>query len=79
VNVVSEGGRGAVPQIEVADIRLREVLGQQPETGNDTGPAPFQRLQAEDFDIENVTGLGALDVDRPGKRVQLGKVNPREH
>ena len=44
---------------------VREVVGQQPEAGEDRRPAPALGVQVEDLDRERVAGLGALDAMGP--------------
>ncbi len=77
-NILAQIGRGTIGQIKVADIRLREIFGQQPQAGDQASPAPFQRLEAKDFDLKHVTRLSALDEDRPRQRIETTKVQRAE-
>src|SRR5262249_34779494 len=70
VDILAQRRRLAVGQVEVADVRLREILRQQPQPRDDPGPTPVERLQAQNLDLQDITRLGALDVDRPGQRVE---------
>ena len=61
---------------KIAQVGVREVVGEQPEPGQDRGPAPALGVQVEHLDGERVAGLGALDRDRPGERVHAVPVEP---
>src|SRR6185295_10541408 len=65
-------------QIEMPDVGLVEVLGQQAEAGYDAGPPPLQRFEAHDVDREPVAWLRTLDVDWPGERIQLREIHLTE-
>ena len=57
----------------MVDVRLGEVVGEQPEPGNHAVPAPAAVLERDDLDHQHVAGLGAADRDRAVERVdQLG-------
>ena len=57
----------------VVDVRLREVLRQQPKVGNDAVPAPTLVLQVQDLHLQRVPRLRAVDKDRPGQRMDRVK------
>ncbi len=58
--------------------RVGELVGEQPELGDDRRPAPVVRDQLEDLDLERVARFGALDVDRAGDRVDVAHVHLRD-
>jgi hypothetical protein len=53
----------------VDEIRFREQVAQESGAGAVTGPAHGLRDDVEVFDLQQVTRLGSLDVDRTGQRV----------
>ena len=63
-----------VAEIEVADVRLREVFGQEAEARDQAGPAPFERAQLQHLHFEDVARLRSPDVDRTRERVQAIEV-----
>ncbi|MDT7792200.1 MAG: hypothetical protein QOD59_1636, partial [Mycobacterium sp.] len=72
-----ELGRVALGEVEVADVRVREVLRQQPELGQHRRPAPRTGAQLEDLDLERVARPGALDVDGAEQVVERVEVELR--
>src|SRR5690606_12373044 len=54
--------------------RLRELLGQQAEAGDDAGPAPARFLEVEELDDESVARFGPVDMNWAGHRVHLREV-----
>ena len=77
-DVIAERGIAAVAQVEVADIGIGEVRGQQAETRDQARPAPLQRAQLEHLDLEHVARLCALDKDRTRQRVETVEVQARQ-
>lgn len=71
----TQRGRTQVPDL---DVLLRELVGEEPEAGEDGGPAVGGRGQVEDLDLEDVAGLGTLDVDGTEGRVGEGEVEGLE-
>src|SRR5690554_533345 len=57
--------------------RLRELVGQQPEAGDDARPAPAALVEVEDLDLHGVARLRALDEDGAVDRVHLGEIDER--
>ena len=55
-------------------VRLGELVGEQAEARNVARPAPARRLQRQDGDFQCIAGLGAVDEDRPGHRVDESQV-----
>src|SRR6266849_6290789 len=78
VDVIAELRGGAVAQVEIADVGVGEVGGEQTETGKDRAPAPGPRLELQDLDLECVARLSAADVDRPAQRVEAVEVERPE-
>ena len=50
--------------VPVVQSRVRELLGEQPEPGNVSCPAPARRTERQDGDLEGIARLRAVDVDR---------------
>jgi hypothetical protein len=48
--------------------------GQQAEARHDRGPGPARGLELEQRDLQRIAGLGAIDVDRAGDRVDQAEV-----
>ena len=48
---------------------VRELVGKQPEAGDDRRPAPPVGSELEQLDREHGAGLGAFDEYRPAHRV----------
>src|SRR5207249_4509077 len=63
-------GGGPIAEVEVADVGVRKVRGQQAQARQQRRPAPSTRLQLEDLDLECVPRFGAVNVDRPAQRIQ---------
>src|SRR5690606_39063614 len=64
------GGDGpAVGHVPAHDERFGEDVAQEPEAGYLDGVAVAVGLDLQDLDLQQVAGLGALDVDGPGERV----------
>jgi hypothetical protein len=57
--------------------RLGEFVGEEPEAGDDRRPAPGLGRELDDVYLQDVAGLGVLDVDAAGDRVDLGEVQSR--
>src|SRR5258708_33346521 len=55
-------------------VRVGELVGEQTEARNVARPAPARGLQRQDRDLERIAGLGAVDEDWPGHRVDEGEV-----
>jgi hypothetical protein len=51
------------------DEGLAELVGQQPEAGDDAGPAPAALVEVHDLDLHRVARNGARDVDGARDRV----------
>src|SRR5258705_3508807 len=60
---------------EPATVGLREDPGVPPALTGDVADLLWHRTEIEDVDDEQVAGLGALDVDRPGQHVRVGQVD----
>jgi len=58
--------------------RVGELVGQQPEAGDDGRPAPVARAQLEDLDREDVAGARACDEDGSRDRVDAREVQGRD-
>ena len=78
-DLVAEARVVARGDVEDLQVRVGEVVGQQPEPGQDRGPAPAARLDVEDLHHERVAGRGALDRDRAGERIHAVPVEPVDH
>ena len=65
---------------ESSDVvrRVRELVGEEPEPGDDRRPAPARRLEVEQVDLERVARLGAVDRDRPADLVDAIEVQGEE-
>ena len=57
---------------------LAEAFLQKAKSGDDARPSPAPVSHLEHVDLENVAGLGALDIDRAGERVDPPAVNGEE-
>ena len=68
-DVVPQIRHVAAREIEDLQVRIGEVVRQQPEAGQDRRPAPALRMQVDDLDRERMAGLGAVDGDRASERV----------
>ena len=77
-DVVAQVREVAAREVEDPQVRVGEVVRQQPEAGQDRRPAPALRVQVEDLDRERVAGLRALDGDRAGERVDAVPVEPSD-
>ena len=55
-------------------MRIGELIGEEPEAGEDGGPAVVGGLQVEDVDAEDVARFGARDVDGADDGVGGGEV-----
>src|SRR3979411_2583009 len=55
-------------------VRVGELVGEQTEARTVARPAPARRLQRQDRDLERIAGLGAVDEDGPGHRVDEGEI-----
>lgn len=51
-------------QLPDLDLGLWEFVGQQTEAWDDGGPAPVGNLKVQDFDFEDIAGLGIVHIDR---------------
>jgi len=54
--------------------RVGELVGQQAEARDVARPAPARRLEGQHGDLERIAGLGAIDEDRTGHRIDERKV-----
>jgi hypothetical protein len=59
----------AVRDVPLHEIRLRELIREHAESGNDGGYAEARGFIAEKRHLEQIPGLGAVDLDRPGQGV----------
>ena len=53
--------------------RVRELVGEQAEARDIGRPAPARGFEGLDGDLNDVAGLGAVDMDRPGDGLILSK------
>ncbi len=58
--------------------RLGVLVREQAEAGDDRRPPPRLRPELEQLDRERVTGLGALDENRPADRIDVREVELRD-
>jgi hypothetical protein len=65
LDVLAEVDEVAVGQVEDPQVGIGEVVGQQPEPGQDGRPAPALRVEVEDLDRERVARLGAATAIGP--------------
>jgi hypothetical protein len=63
-------GRPAVGDVPVDLERLGEHVAQEPEPRHLGGVAVAVRLDVDDLDVEQVAGLGTVDIYGAGERVQ---------
>jgi hypothetical protein len=64
---VTPGARGPAEQLEA---RVRKLIGEHTAARAErVDPEVVQELDRDDVDFECVSGLRAVDVDRPGHRV----------
>src|SRR5438477_7452721 len=77
-DVFPQVGGGPVAEVEVPDVGLGEIGGQQPEAGQDGRPAPRPWLEAQDLHLQGVARLGTLDEDRSAERIELVEVERPE-
>src|SRR5437763_38816 len=71
MEVITKSSAYHVGQVKMADIGRGEILCQQAEAWNESGPAPFEWLKLQDFDFEDVARLRAINPNRPGQRIKL--------
>jgi hypothetical protein len=67
-------GLEALVDLPVVQVRIGELIGQQPEARDVAGPAPARRLERQHGDLQRVARRGALDEHRPGDRVDAREV-----
>ena len=67
----------ALAQVEGPDPRLRELVGQQPLSGQDGSPAPLAGLEREDVDPQRVAGPRARHPERAGEVIERREVQRR--
>ena len=60
------------------EVRLREILGEESEPGDQSRPAPVQRVETQDVDLQRIARLSAADEDRPGERIQAREIDGAE-
>src|SRR5260370_19080465 len=60
----------AVPEVEVANVRVAEVRSQETKAGQERRPSPGPGLELTDLALERVSGLRTLPVDGAAQRVQ---------
>src|SRR5256886_13146733 len=51
------------------DEGVRELVPEEPEARNLNGEAKGGGLDLQDLDLQEITWLGSIDVDRPGQRM----------
>src|SRR5205807_9917329 len=73
-DVLSQLGVLSVAEVEVAEVGLAEVVGEQAEARDSAGPAPLERFEREHLDLENVARLRPADVNRAGEGVEAVEV-----
>jgi hypothetical protein len=56
-------------EVEDLEVRLGEVLLEQPEAGDDRRPAPPLGVDVEDLHLQDVAGLRTLNSDGASQRV----------
>ena len=71
------GDRAARGQAPVDDVGIGVEIAQESESGNDQGVAVLVRVDGEQLDLQRVSALGAVDVDRPGHGVDEVEVEGR--
>src|SRR3982075_3520023 len=74
VDVVPQLCRLPIAQIEIADVGVGEVGGQQSEPWEQGSPAPRAWLQLQDLDLEDIARLCAFYEHRPTKWVQVVEI-----
>src|SRR5262245_24015391 len=63
-------------RIELRDAkpRVRVLVGEEPEFGNDRRPSPVARLELEKVDDEHVARPGALDEEGAADRIDVSEI-----
>ena len=56
-------------------MRLREAILQESEARDHAGPAPPLMRHFQDVDLQYIAGLGALNEDRSGQRVDFAAID----
>ena len=59
----------------VKEIRLTKLLLKETEPGDHARPTPAQVLHLQDFNLEHIAGLGAVDPDGAGQGMNPAPVN----
>src|SRR5262249_46081571 len=62
----------AVAQVPDVQVRLREIVLEQPEPGPERGVPELARDEIEDLDLEDIAGLRAAHSHRAGQRMAPG-------
>jgi hypothetical protein len=57
--------------------RVGELVGEEPEAGDDCRPAPVLGLERKELHLEDVARLRSLDEDRPADRVHVREIELR--
>ena len=70
-----EGARVAVPDLQV---RVGELIGQQPEAPDVRRPAEARGVERLQRDLQHVPRLGPVDEDGPGDRIDQPEVEVRD-
>src|SRR5205807_4502312 len=66
--------RESIRDLPLDEVGLGEELGKVAEARDDGGGAEVGLLVGDEFDLERVTGLGALDVQRALERMAESEV-----
>jgi hypothetical protein len=72
-----ELGLATVTEIERPQVRIRELVGQGAELGQDRAPPPLARGELEDVDPQRVAELRSLNVHRPEQVVEGVEIEAR--
>ena len=60
--------------VPVVQVRVGELVGEQAEAGDVAGPAPARGAKGQYRDLERIARLRAIDVDRPGDRIDAPEI-----
>jgi hypothetical protein len=74
-DIVTEARHVSLGEIEDVQVSVREVFGQQTESGENACPPPALRTDIEDVDPQRIAGLSTVDGDRP---IQWVRARPVE-
>src|SRR5581483_824662 len=71
-----KGARRVAFEEPMEETGVVETLLEKAEAFYDAGPSPPTVTGCEDVDLQNVSGLGAVDPDRPGEGVNPRAIDP---